>query len=938
MTAPPRRGPAAPRETAASEIARLRAERDEALEQQTATSEVLEVIGTGGFRSEPVFQAIVERAARLCNADGSWVWLRDGDEVTCVARHGADPDVLPVGVRQPIDREMVVSRALIEGRTVHVPDVRRDSELTNQEVAPTRLGVPIQRDGNAIGVIGLSRSAPRPFSRREIEIVETFARQASIAIENTRLFNETKESLERQTATADILRVISASPSDLGPVFEAIVKSAAGLCDADFAWVLLPDPGGGTPAVAFHGDIPPELRAKIGELLTSSPAAVPRTESFPDISQSDRPFLVARAVGARSLSRVRITQQERHIGAVVVARKDVRPFTPRQVEILEGLADQAAIAIENVRLFNETKEALERQTVIGEILRVISQSPTDVQPVMDAIAESAVRFCAAEDAIVILVRGAEVHSVAHSGPVGTRERVSFPLDGSTGVGRAILEQRTIHIQDLKAAEAEFPRGAALARELGYRAVLAAPLVREGTAVGSILLRRNEPRPFTAKQIELLETFASQAVIAIENVRLFNETKEALEQQTAVADVLQSMSRSAFDLGHVLETLVEQAARLCDAERGSIHQLDGDVYRTAAFWGAISEEYKRLALDTVRRPGRETLIGRTALERAVVHIPDVLADPEYTAHDIQRVGGYRTMLGVPLLRDGFPIGVFVLTRQELRPFNDRQIELVRTFADQAVIAIENVRLFNEIQEKSRQVEIAGRHKSEFLANMSHELRTPLNAIIGFSEVLLQGMFGELNEKQREYQQDVLSSGRLLLSLINDILDLSKIEAGHVALELSEFSLPVALENGVTMIRERASRHDIRVRVDVEGVDRIVADERKVKQIVANLLSNAVKFTPDGGQVDVRATHENGEVRVAIRDTGIGIDETDRERIFEEFQQASRDPDRSREGTGLGLALSKRYVELHGGRIWVESEVGKGSTFTFALPLQPGGKES
>ncbi|HEX4747063.1 MAG TPA: ATP-binding protein, partial [Gaiellaceae bacterium] len=478
-----------------------------------------------------------------------------------------------------------------------------------------------------------------------------------------------------------------------------------------------------------------------------------------------------------------------------------------------------------------------------------------------------------------------------------------------------------------------------------RSMLGVPLLREDEVIGAMSLWRPEPVPFTDAEVAIVTTFADQAAIAMENVRLFNETKEALEQQRAIAEVLQTISRSVFDLQPVLDTVVENTARLASADVALLSTSAGqDSFRVAAVYGAPLQDPDVAALWADLRgqmalPAHaRSVMGRMLLGRQVIHIEDLRAEPELLeASVILRATAARTVLAVPMLRAGQPIGGVVVARLAVRRFSDREIGLVQTFADQAAIAIQNTRLFSEIRDKSQQLELASRHKSEFLANMSHELRTPLNAIIGFSEVLLQGMFGPLNEKQREYQQDVLSSGRHLLSLINDILDLAKIEAGRVELELSEFSLPRALENGVTMVRERAARHGIRVDLDVEGVDRIVADERKVKQIVFNLLSNAVKFTGDGGRVGVRASREDGEIRVAVRDTGIGIDEADRERIFEEFQQARRDPERSREGTGLGLALSKRYVELHGGRIWVESEVGKGSTFTFALPLVPAGKE-
>jgi signal transduction histidine kinase len=568
--------------------------------------------------------------------------------------------------------------------------------------------------------------------------------------------------------------------------------------------------------------------------------------------------------------------------------------------------------------------------------------------VLDTVTERATRLSGATQGVMYRVDGELLRYAAGFGPSQelmdlNRRNPIHVGDRGTLSGRVTAERRTVHLPDVLADPDYTYREA---QELGgFRAMLGVPLLREGNVIGVMSLWRTEPAPFGDREIAIVETFADQAAIAIENVRLFNETKEALEQQRAVAEVLQTISRSVFDLQPVLDTVVENTARLASAEVALLSTSEGrDSYRVAAVHGAPVQDPNVAALwaGVQRQLGRaadaRSVMGRMLLGRQVIHIEDLRTEPALLEGSVMlRATGARTVLAVPMLREGRSIGGVIVARRAVRRFSDREIELVQTFADQAAIAIQNTRLFSEIRAKSQQLELASRHKSEFLANMSHELRTPLNAIIGFSEVLLQGMFGGLNDKQREYQQDVLSSGRHLLTLINDILDLSKIEAGHVELELGEFSLPEALENGVTMVRERAARHGIRVAVDVAGVDRIVADERKVKQIVFNLLSNAVKFTPDGGRVDVSAARNNGEVRVAVRDNGIGIDEADRERIFEEFQQASRDPERSREGTGLGLALSKRYVELHGGRIWVESEVGRGSTFTFALPLLPAVKE-
>jgi signal transduction histidine kinase len=401
-------------------------------------------------------------------------------------------------------------------------------------------------------------------------------------------------------------------------------------------------------------------------------------------------------------------------------------------------------------------------------------------------------------------------------------------------------------------------------------------------------------------------------------------------------VLKTISRSTFDLAKVLQALLDNAARLSGAERGAMLRPDaqGNYVPTMIFnYPPDSPLISRMREHPIL-PGRDSINGRVLLEKRPIHVPDVLADPEYGRQDLVGVGRFRTVLSVPMLRDGEAIGLITLNKGEkLEPFTDKQLELVTTFADQAVIAIENVRLFSEIEEKSAQLEVANKHKSDFLANMSHELRTPLNAIIGFSEALMERMFGELNDKQSDYLKDIHESGKHLLSLINDILDLSKIEAGRMDLELSSFHLPTALSNAMTLIRERAQRHAIGLGLDVdERLGEFQADERKFKQIMLNLLSNAVKFTPDGGRVDVCAKKDTDKIEIAVRDTGIGIAPEDQAAVFEEFKQVGRDQMRKAEGTGLGLALTRRFVELHGGALRLESTPGKGSTFTVELPLR------
>jgi signal transduction histidine kinase len=626
---------------------------------------------------------------------------------------------------------------------------------------------------------------------------------------------------------------------------------------------------------------------------------------------------------------------------------EVRPFSDKQIKLLETFADQAVIAIENVRLFNELDtrnrqltEALEQQTATSEILRVIASSPTDIQPVLDVVAENAARLCDATDAVIHHVDGDLLRPAAHYGSVPVRV-VPPHISRAFPAGRAVVDRQTIHVHDLAAeVDAEFLESKAAQPVTGTRTLLATPLLREGVAIGTIAIRRTEVRPFTDKQIALLQTFADQAVIAIENVRLFKELDERTNELTrsvgelkALGEVSQVVS-STLDLEAVLTRIVSHAVQLSGTDGGAIYEYDEP-----------SEEFHLRATDHMEEelitalranPPRlgDGVIGRAAVSREPVEVPNILEERAYAPRMRQMLErfGFRASLAVPLLREDRIIGGLVVRRKSTGEFRPEVIELLKTFATQSVLAIQNARLFREIEEKSKQIEAANRHKSEFLANMSHELRTPLNAIIGFSEVLQEKLFGELNEKQSEYTDDILTSGRHLLSLINEILDLSKVEAGRMELELATFDLPLAIDNARTFVRERATRHGIALDVNVD--DRLgdfLGDERKIKQILLNLLSNAVKFTPEGGRIGIDARQSNGSVEISVTDTGVGIAPEDQPKVFEEFRQVGSDYAHKVEGTGLGLTLAKKFVELHGGKIWVESEAGKGSTFTFTLPI-------
>ena len=510
------------------------------------------------------------------------------------------------------------------------------------------------------------------------------------------------------------------------------------------------------------------------------------------------------------------------------------------------------------------------------------------------------------------------------------------IDRKSVVGRAVLEGRIVHIADVLAD----PKFVHLdAQKLGgFRTVIGVPLLREGTPIGALFLTRPEVEPFSQREVDLLTTFADQAVIAMENVRLFDEVQarthdlsESLQQQTATADVLKVISRSTFDLQAVLDTLTESAARLCDADMAPITRQKGAAYYYATNYG-FPPDYAEYAESYPLVPGRGTVVGRALLEAKIIQIPDVLADSDYTHIEAQRLGSFRTVLAVPLLREGNPIGVVALARTTVRPFTDKEIELVSTFADQAAIAIENVRLFDEIQDKSRQLAEASQHKSQFLANMSHELRTPLNAIIGVSEMLRED--AEALQQDVEPLDRVLGAARHLLALINDILDLSKIEAGRMELHLETFPLVPVIKDVAKTIEPMATKNGNRLVIDCPAeLGTIYADQTRFRQSLLNLASNANKFT-EKGTISIAAhqgqKNDRDWITVAVADTGIGMTPEQMGKLFQEFSQASSATASKYGGTGLGLAISKRFCQMMGGDITVESAPDRGSTFTIRLP--------
>jgi GAF domain-containing protein len=986
----------------------------ESLEQQTATSEVLQIISSSPGELEPVFQTMLENAVRVCGAKFGILLLLEGDACRAVALYGAPPAYAEARRREPVLRlgpGTATSRAAMTKQPVQIADLQADPAYANDPQrsallelagARTMLVSPMLKEGEVVGLICIYRQEVWPFTDKQIQVVQNFAAQAVIAIENTRLLNELRESLQQQTGTADVLQAISRSTFDLPTVLSTLVESAARLCRADMAQIVLPSKDVHSfYSAASYGHTPeyneyvktltfaPGREGVVGRvLLERKPVQDADVLADPDYRLRE----VQRLGGFRTHLGLPLLREGNTIGILIVSRATVQPFEDKHIALLTTFADQAVIAIENTRLFEaeqqrtrELSVSLEQQTATSEVLQVISSSPGELEPVFDSILANATKLCEATHANVWRFDGQTLHIAAVRGDFPfvewlQRHSPVAPIAGSAA-DRIVRGERIVYVPDRREEEAY--RINATFREMvdtsAVRASLSVALHKDDTLLGMINVYRQEVRPFSDKQITLLENFAAQAVIAIENARLLTELRQrtadlskSLQQQTATADVLKVISRSTFDLRTVLQTLLESAARFCDADKANIiREKDGVFYAAEAY--GYSGEFLDYMEDIPIKAERGSASGRALVEGRVIHITDVAADPEYTLVEGARLGDYRTVLCVPMLREGVPIGLLVLTRSEVKPFTDEQIELVTTFADQAAIAIENVRLFEAEQRRTHELansledlrttqdRLVQTQKlaslGQLTAGIAHEIKNPLNFVSNFSGVsvelidelreTLEGIkatpeahaaIAELTDTLRDNLNKIVQHGKRADSIVKNMLLHSREGSGdHRPVDINALvdeSLNLAYhgaraeKQGFTITLER-SFDPAAGEVDVFPQE----ITRTLLNLIANGFYAATKRKEQNESEDYEptltaSTKSLGDrVEIKIRDNGTGILPEVRERLFNPFFTTKP----AGEGTGLGLSISHDIVvKQHAGSIDVETQPGEFTEFKIILP--------